>query len=161
MRQTRDSTSHPDGRVQLAERACLCVQHTRARRAVCKRRERHAAHHAQRLVVFISFTLDRRALRRSLGRPLKGGALRHRHIEGARLRLSTKGEVGRNGATEIGDGADDNPWVAGVEVEGRIVVLVVAGTGWLHLDVDHFDAPVQLHERKDLVIRIPDGHADG
>ena len=66
---TRDSASHPDGRVQLAKRAWLRVQHARARRAVRKGRERHAANHAQRLVVFISFTLDRRALRRSLGRP--------------------------------------------------------------------------------------------
>ena len=61
------------------------------------------------------------------------------------LRLGSKWKVGWNGASEIGDGADGNPWVARVEVEGRIVVLVVAVTGWLHFDVDDFDAPVQTH----------------
>ena len=161
---TRDSASHPDGRVQLAKRAWLRVQHARARRAVRKGRERHAANHAQRLVVsLISFTLDRCALRRSLGRslgrPLMRGGLRH--LEAARLRLSSKRDTGGNGASEIGDSADSNPWVAGVVVQGSIVVLVVAGTGWLHLDVDNFDAPVQLHESKDVVVRVPEGHADG
>ena len=74
MRQTRDSASQPDGRVQFAKRAWLRVRHGRACRAERKRRERHAAHHAQRL---ISLTLYRRALRRSLGRPLRRGDLQH------------------------------------------------------------------------------------